>query len=159
MKFKALEKLILFPFETRNILFIVAFIAHAAFFSLVDPDYYLHMMAGKYMVLHKSLPYLDVFSFTMTGQPWHLHEWLFEVLVFTIFSAGGEHGVVLFVSGIGILALFIAFRAGFDHTKRRYGDILVALVFLIVYLPFVQPRPQIITFLCYAINNVFSHSL
>ena len=141
---------VLRTFETKNIIFIVALVAHVAFFSLKDPDYYLHIMAGKYMVAHKSLSYVDVFSFTMAGQPWHLHEWLFEVFVYSIYAVGNEHGVVLFVSGVSVLALFVVFRAGLTCARQSYGAILITLLFLIVYLPFIQPRPQIITFVCYA---------
>ena len=43
-------------FETKKTAFMLAFAAHAAFFVLMDPDYYLHLMAGKYIVEHHSLP-------------------------------------------------------------------------------------------------------
>lgn len=138
-------------FETKKIAFIIVFAAHAVFFVLMDPDYYLHLMTGKYIVEHHSLPYVDVFSYTMAGQPWHLHEWLFEVLVYYIYILTGENGVVLWTSGLGVLAFYIAFNAGILNKKGNYRAILFALLLFIFYEVFITPRPQIITFLCYAI--------
>ena len=138
-------------FETKKIAFILAFAAHAVFFVLMDPDYYLHLMAGKYIVEHLSLPTGDVFSYTMVGQPWHLHEWLFEVLIYCIYILSGETGVVVWTSGLGVLAFYIAFNAGNPNNKGNYRAILFALLLFVFYQVFIKPRPQVITFLCYAI--------
>jgi len=138
-------------FETKKIAFIIAFAAHAVFTVLMDPDYYLHLMAGKYIFGHLSLPNVDVFSYTMAGQPWHLHEWLFEVLIYCIYILSGETGVVVWTSGLGVLAFYIAFNAGIPKNKENYRAILFALLLFVFYQVFIKPRPQIITFLCYAI--------
>jgi len=138
-------------FETKKVAFILAFVAHAVFFVLMDPDYYLHLMTGKYIVEHYSLPTVDVFSYTMIGQPWYLHEWLFEVLVYCVYILAGETGVVLWMSGLGVLAFYITFNAGILDENRNYRAILFALLLFVFYEAFIKPRPQIITFLCYAI--------
>ena len=138
-------------FETKKIAFTIAFLAHVTFFVLMDPDYYLHLMAGKYIVEHNLLPNVDVFSYTMAGQPWHMHEWLFEVLVYCVNSIAGDNGVILLTSGLGVLAFYIAFSAGILNGRQNNRAILLALLLFAFYSIFIQPRPQIITFLCYAV--------
>jgi hypothetical protein len=41
-----------------------------------DPDLYWHLKTGEYIVSHGMLPHTDVFSHTMLGADWVLHEWL-----------------------------------------------------------------------------------
>jgi len=138
-------------FETKKVFFIILFLTHATVFVLMDPDYYLHLMAGKYIVEHNMLPHVDVFSYTMAGQPWNMHEWLFEILLYCIHSLAGENGIVLFTSGLGVLAFYVAFNAGIINGKKNYLSIVVVLLLFGFYSIFIQPRPQLITFLCYAI--------
>ena len=138
-------------FETKKVVFIILFLIHATVFVLMDPDYYFHLMAGKYIVEHNLLPNVDVFSYTMAGQTWHMHEWLFEVLVYCLHFLAGENGVILVTSGLGVLAFYIAFSAGILNERQNNRAILFALLLFAFYSIFIQPRPQIITFLCYAV--------
>src|SRR5262249_31150744 len=51
--------------------------------ALIDPDYYWHVEAGRWIVMHGALPSADPFSFT-ARYPWVTHEWLFEVFLYGV---------------------------------------------------------------------------
>jgi hypothetical protein len=77
--------------------------------SLIDPDTYLHLSAGRWMIEHGALPFHDPFSFSMPGAVWVPHEWLAELVLAAVFQAAGWTGLVLLTTacfGVG-LAIFM----------------------------------------------------
>lgn len=61
---------------------------------LGDPDTYMHIAAGQWMLLHHALPAHDPFSYTKAGAPWVVHEWLAELALAATYKIGGWSGVV-----------------------------------------------------------------
>src|SRR5207244_6587495 len=66
--------------------------------GMLDPDIWWHLRTGQLIVHSHHLFHADPYSFTRSGQPWVYHEWLFDLLAFSIFC----------VSGVG--TLFFAFH-------------------------------------------------
>ena len=66
--------------------------------GLVDADYYWHVTAGR-LVAERGVLTTDPFSFTWAGQPWVMHEWLGELLIFWLVTGVGT-GVASFVFGV-----------------------------------------------------------
>ena len=56
---------------------------------LNDPDTYLHIAAGRWMLAHRALPFADPFSHSMPGASWVPHEWLAEFILGAGFEIGG----------------------------------------------------------------------
>jgi hypothetical protein len=54
---------------------------------LHDPDTYLHIAAGRWMLAHAALPTQDPFSHTFAGARWIPHEWLAEIVLAAVFAA------------------------------------------------------------------------
>src|SRR2546428_12420575 len=48
---------------------------------LNDPDTYLHIATGRWILAHGSLPSHDPFSHSMPGAAWVPHEWMAEVIM------------------------------------------------------------------------------
>jgi hypothetical protein len=117
---------------------------------LIDPDYFWHLKTGEYIVGHAALPAGDVFSYTRMGQPWVLHEWLFEVVLYLVFAAFGDIGVRLLSATLGITALALTFT-----TARRLGSALTVWPPLIIgacaFAAGISPRPQLLTYVCFAL--------
>ncbi len=97
------------------------FVALAAFaLGLVtppgDPDTYWHLASGKWMVEHGQLLRTDVFSSTVSGQPYSVGEWLGQIVLYVAYLAGGWTGLVI-LRGllVGVCAFFltrVALRGG-----------------------------------------------
>src|ERR1700736_2577630 len=62
---------------------------------LNDPDTYLHIAAGRWMLTHLALPLQDPFSHSLAGAVWVPHEWLAEIILALVYDAAGWSGLVL----------------------------------------------------------------
>jgi hypothetical protein len=79
---------------------------------LHDPDTYLHIAAGRWMLAHWALPAHDPFSYTFAGAYWAAPEWLAEIVLAVVYGAGGWGGLVLvtiacFAVSLGLLTRFL----------------------------------------------------
>ena len=79
---------------------------------LHDPDTYLHIAAGRWMLAHGALPVHDPFSYTFAGARWIPHEWLAEIILAAVYRAAGWSGLVVltvacFAASLGSLTRFL----------------------------------------------------
>jgi len=63
---------------------------------LADGDTGWHIRTGEYILDTRSVPVLDLFSFSKAGQPWFAWEWLSDVIFALLYRAWGLKGVVAF---------------------------------------------------------------
>lgn len=128
-------------------LFVVLLLA----LPLTDPDYFWHLKAGEYIVSHRALPAGDIFSLTHAGQPWVLHEWLFEAVLFAAFASWGAFGVSLLTALLVMATLGVTFvltrRLGQSHAVAFALVVCGGLVFAGAW----APRPQLLTYLLFAV--------
>jgi hypothetical protein len=47
---------------------------------LLDADSYLHVMIGRWIIAHGTVPHHDIFSYSMPDAPWVAHEWLAAIV-------------------------------------------------------------------------------
>ncbi|MEK6191323.1 MAG: hypothetical protein AABM41_03240 [Chloroflexota bacterium] len=123
--------------------------------GLTDPDFFTHIRTGQLIVDNGQVPTTDPFSFTWFGQPWILHEWLSEVLMYLLFS-GPSVMVPFVVFGLipgALLAVLLAaiVRRGVPLRPAALACILAAWVLI----PYVTIRPQAISWLLMAVLVVF----
>jgi hypothetical protein len=128
----------------------IVFVLLLTVMPLTDPDYFWHLKTGEYIVAHGALPAGDVFSFTRAGQPWVLHEWLFEVGLYAAFAAGGERGVVLLTVTLALGALALAFTAARRVARSAGAAWIAAIAGALAFAGGVAARPQLLTYLCFA---------
>ena len=124
-----------------------------------DPDYFWHFTTGKLIVSTGSIPSTDPFSFTWAGQPWTLHEWLSEVLIYLLVTAFGQLGSLIV---FGILPALIF--GVLIHALRRQGVGLLAIGVAVgigawSVVPYVTLRPQAVSWLLLAVLVSFLWSL
>ena len=72
---------------------------------LNDPDTYLHIAAGAWIMQHRAVPATDPFSYTFAGAPWVAHEWLSEVVMAVAYRLGDWAGVLILFGGAAALTL------------------------------------------------------
>ena len=93
----------------RRFGFIVIFTVLFISIVLSDPDYFWHLSAGQYIWENKALPSVDVFSYTFADKPWVLHEWLFEIILFGIYSLLDGFGVKIFTATFATATVLVAY--------------------------------------------------
>src|SRR6202022_1722391 len=90
---------------------------------LNDPDTYLHIAAGRWMLAHSALPVHDPFSHSLAGAAWVPHEWLAELILASVYDAAGWSGLVLLTAAAFALSLALLTRF-----LLRYAEPFSALI-------------------------------
>ena len=70
---------------------------------LVDPDIWWHLRTGQWIVEHAQVPATDPFSAYGMGNHWVAYSWLFEVLVYGLFTKFGLMGILVFTVAMSLL--------------------------------------------------------
>ncbi len=83
-----------------------------------DVDLWGHLKFGQDILREGSLPRTDSYSYTAPGSQWINHEWLMEVLFYTIFLAAGSPGLVLFKLVLGLAIVHILSQIYFKHASN-----------------------------------------
>jgi hypothetical protein len=99
---------------------------------LHDPDTYLHIAAGRWMLTHGALPIRDPFSYTFAGARWVPHEWLAEVVLAAVYRAAGWSGLVLLTIACFAISLALLTRFLLRWAEPFSALIAVALAATLV---------------------------
>ena len=112
--------------------------------SVTDPDVWWHLRTGQLMLQNHQIFHVDPYSFTRSGQPWIDHEWLSQILIFSLYRVTGWGGLI----GGFALAMAAAYLLVFVRTA---SDPYVAGIFTVwgalASVPCWGVRPQMLTLL------------
>jgi hypothetical protein len=111
---------------------------------LHDPDTYLHIAVGRWIIAHRAAPYHGIFSGTMAQAPWIAHEWLGEVLLAWLFDRFGWTGLVAVTSFCAAASLAMLLRELLRSLLPVHAMIATALAVTLV-IPHVLARPHVFT--------------
>jgi hypothetical protein len=97
--------------ETRRVLVLLAALGLFAMAArnVTDPDVWWHLRNGELIIQTHSVPRTDPFSFTRFGQAWVNHEWLSDVLIFSLYRLTGWSGLILAFTSIIATSLLLVF--------------------------------------------------
>ncbi len=143
-------------------LFLLSLICFVLLKTTIDPDYYWHIQAGRYMLDNKIILTKDIFSWVpqIFNTYWMSHEWLFELLLGVlekIFSSW--HVIVYIFISISLLLLTL-----FMVNKKKYLENIPFTLFwftlsIFFLMTCVTPRPQLLDFIFLAISLYLLYSL
>lgn len=112
---------------------------------LGDPDSHWHIAVGNWMLMHRTVPDVDPFSFTFLGEPWIAKEWLSQLLLALAYDGLGWMGVV----ALGAAAVAASFALLLRLLLRDLKP-LPALMFTIgaavMMAPHLLARPHVLAF-------------
>src|SRR5689334_4825911 len=97
---------------------------------LSDGDTGWHIRTGDWILQHRAVPKVDLFSFTKTGQPWFAWEWGWDVLFSVIHRVSGLAGVVfgnMLLLGVVSVLLFRLVRRCCDNDLVAFAFTLIAM--------------------------------
>jgi hypothetical protein len=84
---------------------------------LNDPDTYWHIATGRWIWAHGAVPTTDPFSHTLSGAPWHAHEWLAELIIAGAYAALGWAGVVV-LAALAVAASLVLLMRALERVAR-----------------------------------------
>jgi len=93
---------------------------------VIDPDIWWHLRTGQWIVDHAQVPATDPFSVYGDGKRWVAYSWLYEILVYALFTKLGLMGIVVFTVSMSLLIALVLHGA-----SRRAGLPFTAEVFLV----------------------------
>ncbi|MBZ0165445.1 MAG: hypothetical protein K8I00_01470, partial [Candidatus Omnitrophica bacterium] len=136
-------------FEKLNI-YVGLFVVGALFGLLIfvsgveikDLDLWLHLGVGKFIMLSGSVPQEDIFSVVTTGKFWNNHEWLFQLLVWNVFSNWGEVGLSQMQTVVVTFTMLLLFLIGYSR-ERQFITILSLIFVYFVYISRFTIRPDL----------------
>jgi hypothetical protein len=78
-----------------------------AMVPVVDPDIWWHLRTGQWIVDRAQVPATDPFSAYGDGKRWIAYSWLFEVLVYALFTKLGLTGILVFTVSMSLLIALV----------------------------------------------------
>ncbi|MDD5342448.1 MAG: hypothetical protein PHI73_03895 [Patescibacteria group bacterium] len=145
MNIQAIKK-----FLNRRNLFLIAVIGIIFFLGMrvpLDPDLGWHLRSGEYIWQHKAVATTDPFSHSFPEYPWIAHEWLSDLMLYGLNSLGAVAGPIAMSAVFAVFSTLAFYFAGRSFPARKEYQLLAALLALLVSLPIIGPRPQVISML------------
>ncbi|HEY8602225.1 MAG TPA: hypothetical protein VIL85_27615 [Thermomicrobiales bacterium] len=130
---------------------LLCFAAAIPLLSATDPDYWWHWRTGQVIYETGTVPRIDDYSFTVTGQPWISHEWLTELLIFVLGRGVGYVGVAAFFGAVSALTLGCVYLACRQRGVQPLAATLLCAWALLMMQPSINARPQMLTMLLLAV--------
>ena len=112
-------------------------------------DFWWHIAVGRDILLEKSIPQVDIYSYTRLGQPYPSYTmfWLMDVLLFSVYRVGGPILTILFQSFLittaYLLMLWIGYRVSRSWRTAAFGVLFAAAMGFGNW----NVRPQAVTYL------------
>jgi hypothetical protein len=111
---------------------------------LHDPDTYLHIAVGRWIIAHGAVPRRGIFSFTMPDGVWVAHEWLGEVVIAWLFDHFGWIGL-LAAAGLSVAAAVAMLLRVLLRTLTPVHALIATSLACALAFPHVLARPHIFT--------------
>jgi hypothetical protein len=86
---------------------------------VLDPDVWWHLRVGQWVVEHRAVPVMDPFTQLGPTTPWVAYSWLYEVLLFGLYSAFGLAGIIAYRVVVSLL-IVRAIHAFVTRIEPRY---------------------------------------
>lgn len=110
-----------------------------------DSDMYWHLASGKWMVDHRDLLRVDVFSSTVAGQPYSVGEWLGQVVLYAAYALADWSGLVIVRGALVAVAAFFLTRVALRATARPPLAIALVVPALLLSSIVWTDRPHLFT--------------
>ena len=115
-------------------------------FQHSGPDLWGHVLWGRELLAHGSLPRGNPYSYSAPGFPWLRHEWLSEVLMAAVFDRFGPFGLKLlkFACSAGTICFIVIAES--EGGAPAVVQVPVLLGAALIVIPAMQFRPQLFDF-------------
>ncbi len=114
---------------------------------LSDPDLGTHLSGGRWIAEHHTVPHKDFSTYTVTDHRYIDIYWVFQLLVYGMYSLGGYAGLSLLVTTLSlILFLLLSYRNQNEKIPTGIGIFLLMFAFLVIE-PRLILRPELFTYI------------
>jgi len=114
---------------------------------LSDPDLGSHLKGGRWIVAHRTVPQKDISTYTVSGNDYIDVHWLFQLVVFGIYSLGGYKMLSLLVTLLALLLFSLLFIRNAKEGIHKGLTVFLLLLAFLVLEPRIMLRPEMFTLL------------
>ena len=121
-----------------------------SYFKVVSPDAFWHLKTGQVIIEGGRLLHTNLFSCTYPDFPWHNLEWLFQVLLASVYNGFGWGGVMALKIMLvqATTAILYATLIGRARAPLLAAGVLLYVLALMRFR--LTERPQLLSFLLFA---------
>lgn len=107
-----------------------------------DPDLWWHIVVGRWIIAHKSVPYVDYWNMFAAGHPWRAYSWSHEIIYALVDRFYGEQGLAI-AQMIFAIVMVVTYQYLFGKVARNHcvGAVLGAYTAIACFAHF-SLRPQ-----------------
>jgi hypothetical protein len=117
---------------------------------IVDGDTCWAVKVGEWIWINKAFPRSDSFSWTVNGNPWVAHEWLYDLLLYKLYSAFSYYGVIFAVLIATFILLLILWKTYQAEGKNIVQTIVIFGIVMMMLRNGIVARPHILGFVFFA---------
>ena len=133
------------------VLFIISFSLFLTSLFKLEPDYFWHIKTGEY-IYNNGIIKKDIFSWIVSNKYWMSHEWGFEIIIYSLKKIFSNYHIFIYLFSSFILLFLILYLFDKDkYYKNIPYTMLYILFFGIMFLPYIQIRPHMMSFVLLAI--------
>ena len=126
--------------------------ASQAMVLFVDPDSWWHFRTGQWIVDHAQVPATDPFSGYGMGKPWVAYSWLFDILVYALFTKLGLMGILVFTVSMSFLIAIVLHGALRSAGLPFIAEVFPVAVALGAMSSLLTPRPWLFSILFFTVE-------
>ncbi len=123
-----------------------------AMVPVIDPDIWWHLRTGEWIFSHGQVPLTDPFSAYGSGKPWVAYSWLFEILVYVLFTKLGLMGILVFTVSMSVLIALVLHRALRKAGLPFTAEIFFVAIALGAMSSLLSPRPWLFSILFFIVE-------
>ena len=110
---------------------------------LNDPDTLWQISVGQWIIDHRAVPTVDVYSFTMRGQPWISTQWLAQLMYAQAYAVAGWAGPVVLAAS-AIAATFALLTRFVGRRLSESATLVLMSAALALTAPHLLARPHVL---------------
>lgn len=129
----------------------ICFMAKVLVPHFEDPDFYWHIKTGEYLLSSWPLPGSDVFTYTHSGSPWVLSEWLAQITLYLVFATTGYFGTAVLVATLCAFCGWVTYLSCRRQMDNPVHAIIMAVVCSLILMT-AAPRPHLFSFVFFAVT-------
>jgi hypothetical protein len=126
--------------------------ASQAMVPVVDADIWWHLRTGQWIVDHAQVPATDPFSAYGGGKRWVAYSWLFEILVYALFTKFGLMGILVFTVSMSLLITLVLHGALRRARLPFIAEVFFVAVALGAMSSLLSPRSWLFSILFFTVE-------
>jgi hypothetical protein len=137
---------------TQKVMVVTLFALLTAFVTTpsIDTDTWWHIRSGA-DTLTNGIVQADTYSHTITGRAWLNHSWGAQVILYGLYAALGNWGLVLYTGALALGGMALLFASSEGGVYLRAFVVTLASATAVVFW---SPRPQMLSFFLSALVMV-----